>query len=372
MIRILHSVSYMSIGGIETMLMNYYRNIDRSKVQFDFLCNSYLKGAYDEEIIKMGGRIFRTPGFNPLKRHEYRRYMKNLFIEHPEYRIVEAHNGPLGRYALKAAKDSNIPIRIYHAHGADLRFDMKWPIKFYCMKMLKYSMNEHFICSKKAGRFYMGDKIIENGNYHFIPNAIDVNNFIYNPKIRNSLRTKYDLDHKYVIGHIGRFTPAKNHPFIIKIFNEILRINPDAHLVLVGDGEWKNKVEAQIRELNIGRNVTLTGNIPNPHDWYQVFDVFFMPSQWEGLPVTGVEAQAADLPCVFSTAITCEVALSDKAEFINLDDPIEKWVNKLNGILLRCSERKDCTKLITDKHYNIANEAGQLQELYLSLYNKAQ
>ena len=119
MIRILHSVSYMSRGGIETMLMNYYRNIDRTKVQFDFLCNSNLHGAYDEEILSMGGRIFRTPGFSPLKRRAYKKYMRELFEAHPEYQIVEAHNGPLGRYAMKAAKDSNIPIRIYHAPFRD-------------------------------------------------------------------------------------------------------------------------------------------------------------------------------------------------------------------------------------------------------------
>lgn len=109
MIRILHSVSYMSRGGIETMLMNYYRHIDRSKVQFDFLCNSYNKGAYDDEIRDLGGRIFRTPGFNPARYFKYRQYMEKLFAEHPEYKIVEAHNGALGVYALNAAKKRESP-----------------------------------------------------------------------------------------------------------------------------------------------------------------------------------------------------------------------------------------------------------------------
>ncbi len=371
MIRILHSVSYMSRGGIETMLMNYYRNIDRSKVQFDFLCNSSLKGAYDEEILSMGGRIFRTPGFSPLKRFAYKKHMRELFAKHPEYKVVEAHNGPLGRYAMKAAKDARIPVRIYHAHGADLPFDLKWPIKYYCMKMLKYSMTEHFVCSEKAGRFYMGDKVMDSGDYHFIPNAIAVENFVFNQFTRDKLRKDYGLDNKLIIGHIGRFSPPKNHFFILNTFAELHKLNPQTHLVLVGDGEWRDRVIRQIDKLGINKYVTLTGSIANPQDWYQAFDVFFMPSLWEGLPVTGVEAQAADLPCVFSTSVTREVALSDKAEFIGLDEPHEQWVKRLNEIVTNIKPRRDLTSLITEKHYNIKQEAIRLQNLYLKLYDNA-
>lgn len=370
MIRILHSVSYMSRGGIETMLMNYYRNIDRTKVQFDFLCNSSLKGDYDDEIISLGGRIFRSPGFNPLRQTAYKKFMRELFIKYPDYRIVEAHNGPLGRFALKSAKDNNIPVRIYHAHGADLPFNLKWPIKYYCMKMLRYSMNEHFICSEKAGRFYMGDDIINQGDYHFIPNAINVDNYIYNPKIRLDLRHKYVLTDKIVIGHIGRYSLPKNHHFILTVFAKLHRINPDFHLVLVGDGEWHNKVMDWIKELNIEHAVTRTGVVSNPHDWYQAFDVFFMPSLWEGLPVTGVEAQAADLPCLFSDVITPEVKLTDNVDFMSLNEPIDNWVNKLKTIIENRKQRTDNSKLITEKNYNIKTEAIKLQQLYLSLYKK--
>lgn len=371
MIRILHSVSYMSRGGIETMLMNYYRNIDRTKVQFDFLCNSYLHGAYDEEILSMGGRIFRSPGFSPLKRISYKKFMRELFAEHPEYKVVEAHNGPLGRYAMKAAKDSDIPVRIYHAHGADLRFDLKWPIKYYCMKMLKYSMNEHFICSEKAGRFYMGDEVIDRGDFHFIPNAIDIEKFIFNQETRDRLRKEYGLDNNLIIGNIGRLSRQKNHFFILNTFAELHKINPAVHLVLVGDGEWHERVLKQINRLGIKENVTLTGSIPNPQDWYQAFDLFFMPSLWEGLPVTGVEAQTADLPCVFSSAVTQEVKLSDKVEFLDLEQPQDLWVSRLYEIITNLAPRRDMTKLITNKHYNIKTEASRLEDLYIELYNNA-
>ena len=131
MIRVLHSVSNMDRAGIETMLMNYYRHMDHEKVQFDFLCNKTKPGAYDEEIKQMGGHIFHTPGLNPAKYPHYLKYMKKLFGKYSQYKIVEAHNGALGVYALYAAKKNKIPVRIFHAHGASITKDWKWPIKIF-------------------------------------------------------------------------------------------------------------------------------------------------------------------------------------------------------------------------------------------------
>lgn len=357
----------MSRGGIETMLMNYYRHIDRTKVQFDFLCNSYLPGSYDDEILSMGGRIFRTPGFNPLKRGAYKKYMKQLFKEHPEYRIVEAHNGPLGRFVMKDAKENNIPLRIYHAHGAGLPFNKKWPVKYYCLKTLKYSMNRHFICSKKAGLFYLGKDIMDRGDYQFIPNAINVADFVYDRATRDELRAKNGLNDKMVVGHVGRLSFQKNHTFLLKVFAYLHSLNPKTHLVLVGDGELRDDVLKEISDLGIKDAVTLTGVIPDPQKWYQAFDIFVMPSRWEGLPVTGIEAQAADLPCLFSSEVTDEVALSNRAQFLDLSAPIEKWADKINEMLNNATPREDATKLITDKHYNIEVEAKRLQDLYIQM-----
>lgn len=365
MIRILHSVSYMSRGGIETMLMNYYRHIDRNKVQFDFLCNASNIGAYDDEILELGGRIFRSPGFNPLKYFEYRRYMHDLFISHPEYRIIEAHNGPLGRNALKAAKDEGVPIRIYHAHGADLPFNMKWPLKYYCMKMLRYSMNEHFVCSVKAGQFYMGKEIMKRGGYHFIPNAIEVGKFVFDPAVRNRIRRNFQLEGKEVIGHVGRFSLQKNHKFLLELFAIIHKQRPQTRLVLIGDGEWHERVMRQINSLGIRDAVITPGSVSNPNEWYQAFDLFVLPSLWEGLPVVGVEAQTAGLPCIFSTAVTNEVALTGNAYFLPLDVSKDIWVRKINECFNSKVPRQDMTQTIINAHYDIATEALSLEKLYL-------
>lgn len=369
MIRILHSVSYLNRGGIETMLMNYYRRIDRSKVQFDFLCNSYSKGAYDDEVISLGGRIFRTPGFNPLKHFAYKKYMQQLFYDHPEYKIIEAHNGPLGRFALKSAKDNRIPIRIYHAHGADLPFDLKWPIKYYCMKTLKYSMTHHFACGIKAGEFYYGKKIMDSGDYVIIPNAIEINRFTYSEEVRNNIRTEYNLNDKQVIGLVGNFVKAKNHKFLIEVFAQVHKQNPDAVLVLLGGGIFFNDIKKLVASKSLQDYVIFTGAVSNANDWYQAFDIFVMPSLWEGLPVVGVEAQAADLPCIFSTAVTNEIKVDDTTQFFDLKMPADEWAKKINDILHNLPERKNNYQLITDHNYNIETEAVKLQNLYIDLYN---
>ena len=199
MIRILHSVSNMDRAGIETMLMNYYRYMDKSKVQFDFLCNKKKPGAYDDEIKSMGGRIYHTPGLNPAKYPVYLKYMRELFQEHPEYKIVEAHNGALGVYALHAAKVSKIPVRIFHAHGASITKDWKLPIKLVCKAMLPANMNEHYSCGVEAARCYFGNKVVSENDYVLIPNAIKISNFVFNELTREKIRRENGLAGKHVI-----------------------------------------------------------------------------------------------------------------------------------------------------------------------------
>lgn len=368
MIRILHSVSYLTRGGIETMLMNYYRHIDRSKVQFDFLCNSYRKGAYDDEVLALGGKIFRSPGFNPLKYCQYKCFMKKLFEEHPEYRVVEAHNDQLGRFALKLAKDCGVPVRIFHAHSSMLLFDYKWPIKYYCMKTLKYSVTHHFICGLKAGEFYFGKDTIHSGNFNLIRNAIEVERFTYNESVRNEMRKKYGLNDKKVIGLVANFVLAKNHPFLIDVFEKIKLINTDAFLVLVGGGPYMDKIKDLVKRKGLSESILFTGPVSNTNEWYQAFDLFLMPSLHEGLPVVGVEAQAADLPCIFSSEVTQEIKLSDKSQFLDLKISAEEWAKRVNEVLMHLPERNNNYQLITDNGYNIKIEAQKLQDLYISLY----
>jgi len=369
MIRILHSVSNMDRAGIETMLMNYYRYIDRSKVQFDFLCNKKKPGAYDEEIKTMGGRIYHTPGLNPAKYPAYLKFMRNLFQKHPEYKIVEAHNGALGVYALHAAKVCKIPMRIFHAHGASITKDWKLPIKLVCKALLPANMNEHYSCGVEAARCYFGEKVVQGHNYELIPNAIKVSDFIFDSRTRERIRKENGLNSKHVIGHVGRFMAQKNHMFLLDVFAEVHKRDTNAQLVLLGDGELMEFVRQKAEKLQLKESIMFVGNVGNANEWYQAFDCFVLPSIWEGLPVVGVEAQAADLPCIFSARVTKEIGLSERARFVGIDEPLEKWATAIEEALQQ-TIRVDRTRLITEKHYNIEKEAIGLQERYLRLYEE--
>lgn len=366
MIRILHSVSNMDRAGIETMLMNYYRHMDRSRVQFDFLCNKIKPGAYDEEIRQLGGKIYHTPGLNPAKYPQYLDCMNTIFRENPDYQIVEAHNGALGVYALYAAKANHIPNRIFHAHGASITRDWKLPLKLICKALLPANMNRHFTCGVAAAECYFGRAVVEQGDYELIPNAIEVDRFLFDEDTRGRIRRMYDLKDKHVIGHVGRFMAQKNHAFLLELFAEYSKYDAKGRLVLLGDGELMNEMRQRAEKLGIMERVIFAGNVSNVSEWYQAFDCFILPSLWEGLPVVGVEAQAADLPCVFSASVTREIGLSEQAQFVSLHADKQVWIMALQKAL-DYRDRRNVSQLIAEHHYDISMEAVRLQNRYLEL-----
>lgn len=368
MIRILHSVSNMDRAGIETMLMNYYRHIDRDKIQFDFLCNKQKPGAYDDEILSLGGRIFRTPGLNPFKYGDYLKYMRSLFAQHPEYKIVHAHNGAFVVYPLYAAKKNNIPVRISHVHSASFTVDYKWPLKMFCRPLIPFCANKLWACGKDAAKFYYGSKAVSSGKTNVINNAIEIDRFLFDEKMRNELRSKHNLNGKTVIGHAGRFMSQKNHDFLIDVFAEIHKKDKNAVLLLLGDGELMDKIKQKVNSLGLDDFVMFLGNVSNVNEWYQAMDVFVLPSVWEGLPVVGIEAQTADLPCVFSADVTREVRLLPTTKYISRSEPKEKWADEI----LKSSQnhqRTNQSEIIKAAGYDIDTEAAKLADLYEQLEN---
>ncbi|MBQ5560805.1 MAG: glycosyltransferase family 1 protein [Lachnospiraceae bacterium] len=369
MIRVLHSVSNMDRAGLETMLMNYYRHIDRNLIQFDFLANKPKPGAYEDEVRELGGRIFVTPGFNPMKLPKYRAYMKKLFAENPEIQIVHAHNGALAYYALREAQRNGVPHRIAHSHNSKINWDMKWPIKQYCRANMKNAATDFWGCGELAIEFYFGKKLVESGNYTLIKNAIEEDRFIFNENKRKELRKKYHVEDKFVIGHVGRFMYQKNHDFLIDIFDSVHRKNTNAVLVLIGEGELEEKVREKIQRLSLQDSVIFTGSIPNVNEMYQMMDVFLLPSLYEGLPVVGVEAQASGVCCIFSDTITKEIAITDMANFISLSEKTDVWADKILSYSSGYS-RKDMTNEIKQSGYSIYTEAEKMQNMYLEMLKK--
>lgn len=375
-IRVLQVLTIMNRGGAETMIMNYYRQIDRSKVQFDFLLHRDEEGAFDKEIASMGGKIFRMPAISPKNYYKYKRALAHFFDEHPEYQIIHSHLNALSTLVLKEAKARNIPLRIAHSHLAveplaikkifapntDVKATIKDSIQSLIRKKVRKYATHYFACGEKAGDWLYG---IENrAQVEIINNAIDSKKFIYYRKTEKAVRKELDLEGKTVIGHVGRFNEQKNHFFLLEIFNHVLKMLPNSCLVLIGDGNLKPKIEERVKELNIEDNVLFLGLQDNIPRLLQTFDLFLFPSLYEGLPVTLIEAQASGIPIVASDTITSEVDITGLLTFCNLNDTPQYWADKV--VKNTNHKRENTYNLIVDGKYDIAENAKKLQEFYLN------
>lgn len=370
MIRVLHSVSNMARAGIETFLMNYYREMDRSQIQFDFLANKPTPGEYDEEIRAMGGRVFVSPGLNPLHFPQYERYMADLLHSNPDIKIVHSHNGAMGYYAVKSAKDAGLPIRIAHAHNTQIIRDSKYPLKLLCIKLLPGAATDWWGCGRDAGLFYFGEKRWKNAGF-ILHNAIALEKFRYQPENRNRLRQEHQLEKCFVVGHVGRFNTQKNHTRLLDIFAAVAKAAPDARLALIGVGELEQSTQEKVRTLGLQDKVLFLGQMANVNEWYQAMDCFVLPSLFEGLPVVGVEAQAAGLPCFFSDRVTDEILLLPNACRIPLQAGDEEWAGKILAAKQADHDRAQGEGIVRQAGYDIHVEGRKLQEIYLEMAARA-
>lgn len=366
MIRVLHSVSNMDRAGIETMLMNYYRHIDRSKLQFDFLQNKPKPGNYDDEIRELGGNIYISPGLNPIKYPAYLKFVEEILKNNSDIKILHAHNEAMGLYALNGAKRGGIKTRIAHAHNTKIIKDYKYPLKIFCKRFLTSFATELWSCGRDAGIYFFGD---DNWNKKgmVMRNAVETEEFKFSEESRRRIREEFGIGNKTVIGHVGRFNVQKNHIRLIEIFAEYLKINSSALLVLIGEGELEEDVKIKAKELNIYDHILFAGLRENVNRWYSAMDVFVMPSLFEGLPVVGIEAQCAGLPCVFSDSITDEVVVSKSAVRLSLDGRNSEWAKKIFEFVSTKRDRTDGPAQIKASGYDIETEAKRIEKIYLSM-----
>lgn len=362
-IRILQVVTKMDRAGLETMLMNYYRHIDRSSIQFDFLVHRTERGAYDDEIEKLGGRIFRLPRLVPWS-ISYRRKLDDFFESHKEYHIVHVHQDCLSSVILKAAKKNGVPVRIAHSHSSNQDKNLKYPVKLFYRQFIPKYATHLFACGKAAG-----DWMFRGAPYTVIRNAIDAEAFAFDPAASAEVKKKLGLTDVLTVGHIGRFDPAKNHTFLLDIFKEIASSVPDSRLLLVGDGQLRAEAEAKARALGIYDKVIFSGVRSDIPELLAAMDVFVFPSLYEGLPVTLAEAQAAGLPCVISDRIPEESIIdSSLVRPMSLDIPAEKWAE--SAIEAARGGHKDTYDKIVAAGYDIVSNASALCDFYLSEYKK--
>lgn len=365
--RVLVLLTQLDRGGAETVTMNYYRHMDHSKVQYDFLVNRPEKGAYEEEIHKLGGHVYHMCPMYPQKFSQYKREFRNFLQSHPEYRIIHSNLEERSYFPLRIAAEEGVPVRIAHAHNEYHGFDKKTLFRDYFKYRLPPYITHAFACSKKAGNWLFGKELMESGNVRIIPNAVDSKLFSYNSNVRETMRAELNLGNKLTIGNVARLTKQKNQSFLLAIFAELKKIHPNSELLLVGDGELKEKLKEQATRLGILDDIQFTGVVSNVSDYLQAMDLFLLPSLHEGLPLSLVEAESADLPCVTSDVVTNEADIQDMTTHLSLETSPTVWAHTIYKIWRSKSRkpRKDITSSIRDAHFDIIQEAHTLQNFYL-------
>lgn len=354
-------------GGVEAVTINYYRNIDKNKVQLDFICDEDSTNIPYEEIEEMGGKIIIIPSYS--KPFKYHKELKRVLKE-GNYKIVHSNINTLSVFSLFAAKCAGVPVRIAHSHSTTNKKEKKKNLMKQVLRPFsKVFATDYMCCSELAGRWLFGDKEYDKGNVYLLNNAIDLDKFKYNETLRKKKRKELGIkDDTLVIGHIGRFVAQKNHDFLIDIFNEIHKKNNNSILLLAGQGPLMEDIKNKVRELNLEDSVKFLGQRSDANELYQAFDVFLLPSLYEGLPVVGVEAQAAGLLCYLSNDMTKETKVLDITKFMSLNNTPKEWADNILDDVKKY-KRIDTSKEMTVKNFNIKEEAKKLEEYYLNLYN---
>ena len=364
-IRILNLFTIMNRGGAETMVMNYYRNIDRTKVQFDFMVHREERGAYDDEIEELGGKIYRMPAIRPWSANSYRKEIRRFYEEHKEYRVIHSHMSELGYYDFSEAERAGVPARICHAHNRPYGIDLKSPVRWYYKTRMMPHITNMFMCGEESGEWLFGKKNKEK--FIQLNNAIDAEKYTYNCTKRQAMRQNLGIsENQIVVGHVGRFDPQKNHKFIIDIFAEVQKQDKNAVLLLVGDDKSAigKEIHQKVEQLGL-QNVIFTGVRSDVADLMQAMDVFLFPSLFEGFGLVALEAQAAGIPTIVSNRIPSECFVTDLIKSVELLNDSTKW----SSVVLEAAkiQRKNTFEEIKNAGFDIKENALRLQDFYIKV-----
>lgn len=368
-IRVLHIVGRMDRGGIETMIMNLYRNIDRTKIQFDFLAHYGREAAYNDEIRSMGGRIYEMPALRDdthiyyWRLIEYIIALNKFFKSHPEYKIIHCHMTNTASIYMPIAKKYGVTCRISHSHSTKGKAGMLGVVTNILQKHIYKYATDYFACSKAAAHWFYPKNAIDEGKIKIIPNSVDAEKFSFNQEKRICMRKTLGITDKLVIGCVGRFRPEKNQVFLLDVLQAVLKKGEDAVLLFAGEGECEEQVKALAKQKGIAERTLFLGMRTDIPELMQAMDVFTLPSLWEGLPVVGVEAQAAGLHCVVSDTVTQEMNALGVVDYISLKASPEEWANHI--IAAAKKNRLDTSLDLKRARYDIHATADWLQEYYI-------
>lgn len=367
--KVLFFVDRLRVGGIQVLLKNLFQKFPEEYISCELLLlDDGEHYELEDQISSMGIKIYKLKGIWLRKASDYLKYckaVKKFFVKHHDYQAVHLNSGPKNYYILKCAKKYGISVRIAHSHntGYQTSSGIQTLIgELFKKPLLKYS-NVRLACSDYAGEWMFGKKAVLEHRVIVLPNGIDLDPFAFRREIRDEKRKELQVDNRIVIGHVGRFTTQKNHSFLIDIFQEIHRENSNTVLLLACIGENMEEIREKVKKLCLQDRVRFLGFRTDITELTQAMDVFLMPSLYEGFPVTGVEAQASGLPCVFSDTITREVKILDQIVYLPLQASPKEWAERTLE-LVNSTDREQSNALLRQKGYDIHDMIEQLLKLY--------
>ncbi len=396
-IRILHVLGTLGVGGAECRIMDLYRNMDRERVQFDFLVHYSAEKTgkksptsdelmavrepdyFDNSVKKLGGRIFCLPKFVGTNANDYKAAIKRFFNEHQgEWKVVQGHMTSTAAIYLPIAKKSGVPICIAHARSAGVDNGIKGiATRILRAPLQKEGITDYnFACSREAGISVFGSRLVEAGSVKIIPNAIDLKHFAYNEETRLKIRDELGVSNALVIGHVGSFRYAKNHEFLLNVFAQVCRLldNDDLNqysmlhgmrvrLLMLGKGPLMDDMKKLADRLHIYDRCIFAGNKSNASDYYQAMDYFCFPSRYEGLPGSVIEAQAAGLQCLVSDSVTPEVNVTELVSMRSINSEPRDWARKiLDDLLLHEDYQADALEEEIRLNQTLTQIAGERRE----------
>lgn len=359
-VLVINTVKFLT-NGMSNVIIDFYQNMDRSGIAFDFVANEEIESKYSNIIKKNGDRFFLFHNRNK-KPFSYIKRLSTL-IKKNKYDIIHIHgNSALMSIELRAIKKSGSNAKvIVHAHNTDCTHQI-------LNKMLYgYFVNRYDLalaCSEAAGKW-----LYKEHPYKVINNCIDEQRFRYQPELRDSLKKNNNLEDKFVITHVGRFNEQKNHAFLIKIFEFIHRIDSNSVLRLVGTGALEQKIRQIVSNSEVADYVTFVGVTDKVELEYQMADVFVLPSLYESFGLVNVEAQCAGLPCVISDTVPRDIQITEQVKFLSLQDPPEKWAKEI--LSFKGAHRESNEDSVVSHHYSIHHEANELLKIYRIILKKS-
>lgn len=360
MILVLHNIGTLASGGMESFLLNIYRNIDREKVQFDFVVGSYnsWNEGYADEINKLGGHIYHIPsGLKGVY------YFYKILQKHPEYQIVHSHRDAMSALFLFAAKKAGVTHRLAHSHNAGETGIIKQIATKILRPLLNKVSTQRLACGQEAGEHLFGNK-----NFSIIPNAINLSTYKYNSILANDKREELGLKKGDIIfGHVGRLIQQKNHNFLISIFQQIHSKNKDTRLLLVGDGELKSEIKQKIAHFNLNDSVLILSNRSDVNELLQTMNMVIFPSFYEGFSMAMVEMQASGLRILCSDQVPKEINITGNVVFKSINDSAEEWAKEALNLLDYNRDSHNSIALLTQAGLDIHQSAQTIQNMYLDL-----